>query len=94
MVFSEIIWSTCLSLKISAFFSILSATNSPDCFCFASLTLPNDPANLNQAKLPVPKVCIISKSLNLTLVALKVSIIFGLCIEVLYLTINLFKFIL
>ena len=36
-------WSTCLSLNISAFFNILNATNSLVDFYFASLTLPNEP---------------------------------------------------
>ena len=51
IVFSLMIWSTCLSRSISAFFSILRATKSPAVLCLASLTLPNE---------PVPKVYIMS----------------------------------
>lgn len=43
MVFSEIIWSTCFNLKISAFFSIFRATNSLVALFLASRTLPKEP---------------------------------------------------
>ena len=60
IVFSEIMWSTCLSRRISDFLSILSATYSPDFLSLASLTLPKDPIWLIFFYIPVPSVNITS----------------------------------
>jgi hypothetical protein len=64
MVFSEMTWSTYLSLMISAFFKRFIAKNSPDFFCFASSTRPNDPisyivkiANSKEASPPDSRLC-------------------------------------
>ena len=43
IVFSEITWSTYLSLIISAFFNRFIAKYSPDFLFFASITRPNEP---------------------------------------------------
>jgi len=43
IVFSEIIWSTCFNLKISAFFNIFNATNSFVALFLAKRTLPKEP---------------------------------------------------
>ena len=44
ILFSEITWSTCLILIISAFLRALTATKRPVFLCLARRTLPKDPA--------------------------------------------------
>lgn len=43
MLFSWSTWSTCFNFTMSNFFNILRAKYFPVFFCFASLTLPNEP---------------------------------------------------